>query len=64
MGQSPYKGPGRLFKGIGLIYMGKPDLHRPTSKDIDFNGHKGKTEEISKFWQLGGKEEKEKKWKF
>lgn len=38
--------------------MGEPDLHGHTSKDIAFDWDKGKTEEISTFWQLGGKEEK------
>ena len=40
MGQTPYKGPGRIFKGTGFVQMGKPDLNGPTSKDIASDGDK------------------------
>lgn len=60
MGQTPYKAPGRIFKGTDFVQMGKPDLNGPTSKDIASMETKVKKEEISTIWQLGGKEEKKK----
>ena len=64
MGEAIYKMPERLFKGIDLLYMSKPDLHRLASQDVAFDGDKGKIKVISTFWQLSGKEEKNTKQKF
>ena len=61
MGQTPYKGPGRIFKGTGFVQMGKPDLNGPTSKDIASDGDKSQKRRNKHNLAIGWKRGKEKK---